>query len=78
MQHILRCYGEELGQELAHTADDTISATLSRIAAGMMQAGRQQAALGVKVGGLGLRRIQDIAVAASLAFKVMARPKVEE
>eukprot|EP00973_Karenia_brevis_P086540 12000377-Karenia_brevis.AAC.1 len=60
------------------TADGTLNSTLSRIASGMTEEGRQQAALGIKVGGLGLRKLQDIAVAASLASKVRARPKVSE
>ena len=62
-------YGQELEPTLQN-ADRTIDMTLTRIATGLTDAGRQQAALGAHVGGLGLRRIKDIAVPAELAAKL--------
>ena len=52
--------------------------TLTRIAAGITDTGRQQVALGLHIGGLGLRHIKDIAVPAELAAKLTARPKATE
>ena len=52
--------------------------TLTRIATGLTDTGRQQAALGLHIGGLGLRHIKDIAAPAELAAKLTARPKVTE
>ena len=43
-----------------------------------MDTGRQQAALGLDIGGLGLRHLKDVAVPAELAAKLTARPKVKE
>ena len=37
-----------------------------------------QASLGTKIGGLGLRRGEDVALAAALSSKIMAEPKVAE
>ena len=52
--------------------------TLTRIATGITDTGRQQAALGLHIGGLGLRHIKDIAVPAEPAAKLTARPKIKE
>ena len=52
--------------------------TLTRIATGITETGRQQAALGLHIGGLGLRHIKDIAIPAELAAKLTALPKVHE
>ena len=52
--------------------------TLTRIATGLTYAGRQQAALGLHIGGLGLRHKKDIALPAELVAKLTARPKVKE
>ena len=57
--------------------DKTIDMTLSRIAAGLTDTGRQQAALGLHIGGLGLRHIKDMAMPAELAAKLTAKPKVK-
>ena len=73
VQHLLRLYGHEIQLALP-TADKTVDMTLTRIAAGIIDTGRQQAALGLHIGGLGLRHIQDIAAPAELAAKLTARP----
>ncbi|MFM7980769.1 MAG: hypothetical protein ACKPKO_15760, partial [Candidatus Fonsibacter sp.] len=77
VQHLLRMYGSELTSALLN-ADQTIDSTLTRIATGITDAGRQQAALGLHIGGLGLRRLKDIAAPAELAAKLTARPKIRE
>ena len=77
VQHLLRLYGDELHPTLP-TADKTIDMTRTRIATGLTDTGRQQAALGLHIGGLGLRHIKDIAIPAELAAKLTARPKVKE
>ena len=51
---------------------------LTRIATGLTDTGRQQAALGLHIGGLGLRHLKDISILAELAAKLTARPKVKE
>ena len=76
-QHLLRLYGQELHPTLP-TADKTIDMTLTRIATGLTDTGRQQAALGLHIGGIGLRRFKDVAILAELAAKLTARPKVKE
>ena len=48
--------------------------TLTRIATGPTYSGRQQAALGNHIGGLGLRRIKYIAIPVELAAKLTAKP----
>jgi hypothetical protein len=53
VQHLLRLYGEEFHPTLP-TADNTTDMTLTRIATGLTDTGRQQAALGLHIGGLGL------------------------
>ena len=59
-------------------ADNTIDVTLTCIAAGLTYTGRQQAALGLHIGGLGLRHIKDMAIPAELAAKLTAIPKGTE
>jgi len=49
VQHLLRLYGNEL-QPTLPTADKTIDMTLTRIATGITDTGRQQAALGLHIG----------------------------
>ena len=68
VQHLLRLYGQELHPTLP-TADKTIDRTLTRIATCLTDTGRQQAALGLHIGGLGLRHFKDIAILAELAAK---------
>lgn len=51
---------------------------LNRLATGITEEGRQQAALGPNIGGLGLRRIKDIASPDELVAELAARPKVTE
>ena len=53
VQHLLRLYGNEL-QPTLPMADKTIDMTLTRIASRITDTGRQQAALGLHIGGLGL------------------------
>ena len=77
VQHLLRMYGTDLRPTLVD-ADRTIDMTLNRIATGITETGRHQAALGIHIGGLGLRRLHDIAVPAELAAKLTALPKVRE
>ena len=77
VQHLLRLYLHELQPTIA-TADKTIDMTLTRIASGLTDTGRQQAALGLHIGGLGLRHIKDIAVPAELAAKLTPEPKIKE
>jgi len=77
VQHLLRLYGLELHPTLP-AADKTIDMTLTRIATGLTDTGRQQAALGLHIGGLGLRHLKDMALPAELAAKLTARPKVQE
>ena len=77
VQHLLRLYGQELLPALT-TADKTIDMILTRITTGLTDTGRQQAALGLHVGGLGLRHLKDIAIPAKLAAKLSARPHVKE
>ena len=50
----------------------------NRIATGLGDFGRKQAALGIRAGGMGLRRLQHLAAPAELAAKITARPKVAE
>eukprot|EP00973_Karenia_brevis_P025738 3550874-Karenia_brevis.AAC.1 len=50
--------------------------TVNRLFPGVDAEGLDQAALGVKVGGLGLRRARDTALPAALASKIAAEPKV--
>ena len=70
-------YGQELDNSLQQEyADKTTDIT--RVANGLTETGRQQAALGMHIGGLGLRHIKDIAIPAALAAKITARPKVIE
>ena len=52
-QHFLRLYGAGLLGAL-QTADQTIDTTLGSIATGITDFGRKQAALGVRVGGMGV------------------------
>ena len=59
-------------------ADLTIDTTLNRIAAGASDFGRKQAALGIRVGGIGLRRPKHLATPAELVAKLTARPKIVE
>ncbi|MFM7989999.1 MAG: hypothetical protein ACKPKO_62860, partial [Candidatus Fonsibacter sp.] len=70
-------YGSQL-QPALDNANHTIDTTLNRIATGINDNGRQQVALGLNAGGLGLRRMNDIAVPAELAAKLTARPKIKE
>ena len=70
-------YGQELEPTLQN-ADRTIDMTLTRIATGLTDTGRQQAALGTRIGGLGLRHIKDIAIPADRAAKLTAKPNVTE
>ena len=58
-----------------HTAGQTTDTALNRQASGITDFGRKQAALGVRVGGLGPRRLKDIATPVELAAKLTARPK---
>ena len=51
--------------------------TLNRIASGLTDTGRQQAALGLHVGGLGLRHVNDICLPAELAAKLTAKPQIK-
>ena len=71
VQHLLRMYGQWLQPALL-TADNTIDMTLTRIATGLTDTGRQQVALALHVGGLGLRRIKEISSPAELAAKLTA------
>ena len=52
VQHLLRMYGADLRLTLAD-ADRTIDMTLNRIATGLTDFGRKQAALGIQVVGWG-------------------------
>ena len=70
-------YGQEIEPTLQN-ADRTIDMTLTRIATGPTDSGRQQAASGTHIGGLGRRHIKDIAIPAELAAKLTAKPKVKE
>ena len=77
VQHLLRMYGTDLRPALVD-ADRTIDMTLNRIAAGITDTGRHQVALGIHIGGLGLRRLHDIVVPAELAAKLTAHPQIAE
>ena len=77
VQHFLRLYGTDLMDALGH-ADQTIDTTLNRIATGLGDFGRKQAALGIRVGGMGLRQLQHLATPAELAAKITARPNIAE
>ncbi|MFM7987803.1 MAG: hypothetical protein ACKPKO_51675, partial [Candidatus Fonsibacter sp.] len=77
VQHLLRMYGSQLTPSLTN-ADHTIDSTITRIATGITETGRQQATLGLHIGGLGLRRLADIATSAELAAKLTSRPKIQE
>ena len=68
-------YGSDLIPELDQ-ADSTIDTTLHTLATGMKDFSRWQVALGIRIGGLGLGRLQDIAAPAELAAKLTARPKI--
>jgi hypothetical protein len=59
VQHFIGMYGQELEPTL-HNADTTIDMTLTRIATGRTETGRQQSALGMHIGGIGLGDINDI------------------
>ena len=76
-QHLLRMYGAELLPELAQ-ADTPIDATLNIIPTGMIDISGQQASLGIRITGLGLRRLKDLATPAELAAKLPAHPKIAE
>ncbi len=64
VQHLLRLYGSEV-TPIIDRADHTIDMTLDRIATGLTDTRRQQAALGTHTGVLGLRHIKDIVVLAA-------------
>ena len=70
-------YGSELITALQYV-DRTVDMTFTRIATGLTDLGRQQAALGIHIGGLVLRHIKDIAVPVELAANSTALPKVHE
>ena len=67
--------GTDLTPEL-EDVDSTINTTLNRIATGMTEFSRQQAAMGVRAVGVGLRSLKDLAVPAELAAKLTAQPKI--
>ena len=73
VQHLLRMYGSDFIPEL-EPADSTIDATLNRIATGMTGFSRTQVAMGIRIGGLGPRTLQDIRTPAELAARLTARP----
>ena len=78
--HLLRACGDELFQEehsLA-TFDAVFDGTLCRLAPGCDAYALRQAALGMRAGGLGVRRASDVALPAVIASRAVARPKVEE
>jgi hypothetical protein len=80
VNHLLRSSGEELWAESnALKGFDTIQeGTLGRLFPGSDEDALRQAALGVKAGGLGVRRATDVALPASVASKIMATPKVKQ
>ena len=58
VQRLLRLYGQDLRPTMT-TADKTIDMTFKRIATGLTDTGRQQAALGAHIGGLGLGHMKS-------------------
>ena len=52
--------------------------TPTRIATGFTDFGRQQAALGTNIGGMGLRQLRNLALPAELAATCTARPTMPE
>ena len=79
VNHILRVHGHRLAQDSAELQafDDAARSTADRLFSGLTDESHRQAALSVRLGGLGWRRATDIALPASLAALVAAAPKVK-
>ena len=76
VQNLLRCYGDELEDEFLDEATGLLTTTLERIAPGLTSASRTQLQLGINVGGAGLRSLNAVAAAASVASLTTAKPKI--
>ena len=78
--HLLRAAGLDLFDD--HSAlnefDAVQNATLGRLFAGISEEGTEQASLCTAIGGLGMRTARDTALAAVIASRILARPKVAE
>ena len=75
--HLLRSAGADLADETCEAFDAAQAAFLERTLAGELgQCSHDQAALGVRAGGLGLRRASSLRLAASVASRVEVRPFV--
>ena len=58
--------------------DRSVDTTLNRLAIGLTNSGRRQAALGTQVGGVELRQLRHLPTPAELAAKLTARPNIVE
>ena len=78
--HLLRACGDELFEEAAAlwSFDRVQKGTLDRLVPGCDAEARLQASLGLRVGGLGMRRARDVALPAVIASRAVARPKVQQ
>jgi hypothetical protein len=78
--HLLRACGAELVDEVeALRAFDRVQVgTFDRLAPGCDDEAREQATIGVDVGGLGMRKARNTAFPAVVASRVMAWPKVRQ
>ena len=75
--HLLRTAGRDLSEETCAVFDTAQADFLDRTLAGDVgETAQRQAALGVRSGGLGLRRATDLRLIAATASKVEARPFV--
>ena len=78
--HLMRAAGLDLFDEASALSefDGVQDATLGRLFGGVTQEGTEQASLCAGVGGLGMRRARDTALAAAIASRILARPKVAD
>ena len=76
--HLLRTAGSDLSDDVCAAFDTAQANFLERVLAGdLRKSAHDQACLGVRSGGLGLRRATSMRLAASIASRVEARPFVE-
>ena len=75
--HLLRAHGPSIQTEALDEFDDRVRVALARsLGTSLRHEASLKAALGVKDGGLGLRRAADVAAPAYVASRVLARPMV--
>lgn len=78
--HLLRAAGDELFEDQTTLTefDAIFEGTLRRLIPGVDEFSLRQAGLGLRAGGLGVRKASDIALPAVIASRAMARPKIQE